>query len=249
MQVVLLAGGFGTRLSEETNLIPKPLVEINQKPLIIHVMEIFLKQGYNEFIVCSGYKSSKLKEFFLNYSHTQNDIEIDNKKRKIKIIKNNTPNWKIKIIDTGLSSNTGERIKKIKKFIKGRFFLTYSDGVSNVDLKKLLKYHQKQKKIATVTTVNPTGRFGHLEIKKGKVIRFAEKQDNVNSFINAGFFVLEKNFFKYLENLENPILEKKPLENLAKQSQLSAYHHQGWWYAVDSLRDKTNLEKFLNEKR
>lgn len=248
MQVVILAGGFGTRLSEETIRIPKPLVEVNGKPLIQHVIDIFLSYGFDDFILCCGYKQNLIKKYFLDYKQINSDIDLDTQSNKVKLLNSKLKNFKMKIIDTGIGSNTGERILRIKDYIKGSFFLTYADGVGDINLNNLLKSHKKSKKLATVTTFNPVGRFGVLNIGKNNLVKsFSEKTDNVDTFINAGFFVLEKEIFSYLKYIKNPIWEKKPLENLAKDKQLNSYHHDSWWYAVDSLRDKVNLENFLNE--
>ena len=173
---------------------------------------------------------------------------MDTKSNKVKLLNHNLNNFKVKIIDTGIGSNTGERIKRIKKYINGSFFLTYADGVGDINLNNLLKSHKKSKKFATVTTFNPVGRFGVLNIGKNNLVKsFSEKTDNVNTFINAGFFVLEKKIFEYLNKLNNPIWEKQPLEDIAKDKQLNSYHHKSWWFAVDSLRDKVNLENFLKD--
>jgi glucose-1-phosphate cytidylyltransferase len=248
MKVVILAGGLGTRISEESVLKPKPLVEIGGKPIIWHIMKHYSQFGLNDFIICCGYKGYLIKEYFTNYSLHTTDITVDLKKNKIKEHKKTTEPWSITMIDTGQDSFTGDRIKKIEKFIDGDFCLTYGDGLSSINVRKLINFHKKNKKLATVTAVKPAGRFGAMELKEDQVTSFLEKPEGDGGWINGGFFVLNKKIFKYISN--SPcIWEREPLENLAKQKQLSAYKFNGFWYPMDTLRDKNYLEDLWNSKK
>ena len=248
MQLVILAGGKGTRISEESNLKPKPLVEIGNMPIIWHIMKFYASYGIKEFILCVGYKGNLIKEFFHNYNLHTSDLMINLKNNKKKFYKNKKDDWKITIIDTGLDTLTGGRIKRIKKYIKGNHFcLTYGDGLSDINLKKLIEFHKKHKKSATVTTVKPLGKFGAISLSGDNVKKFQEKPDGDGNWISGGFFVLNKNIFSYIENDET-IWEKQPLENLAKENQLKAYKHKGFWASMDTLNDKNNLEKIWMSK-
>ena len=220
MKVVILAGGLGTRLAEETDKIPKPMVKIGNKPIISHIIRLYLNFGFKEIIICSGYKKEKIKNYFKNQRN-------------------------INVVDTGLKSESGSRIKLIKKYLDDDddFFMTYGDGVSNINIKKLLKFHKKHKKIATLSAVRPLPRFGHLTIKNKKITKFKEKDKVSEGWINGGFFVLNKKVFKYIDSRINCIFEKKPLERLSKDGQLMAYKHDGFWHPMDTLRDK----RFLND--
>jgi len=242
MQVVILAGGLGSRISEETLIKPKPLIEIGSKPIIWHIMKIYSNYGFNEFIICCGYKGYLIKEYFANYSLHTTDIKVDLYKNSLEILKKRTEKWKVTLVDTGDFSNTGERIKKIEKLIKNdNFCLTYGDGLSSVNIKKLVSFHTTQKKIATVLAVKPMGRFGALKINNNTVESFLEKPMGDNGWVNGGFFVLNKKIFKYL-NKKNLVWEKEPLEKLSKTKELSAKKHNGFWYAMDTIRDKEYLE-------
>jgi glucose-1-phosphate cytidylyltransferase len=248
MKVVILAGGQGTRINEESYLKPKPLIEIGTKPIIWHIMKLYSHYGLNDFIICCGYKGHMLKEYFNNYSLHTTDITVDLKKNKTVILKTKTEPWKVTLIDTGQNTNTGERLKKIEKYIEGDFCLTYGDGLSNVNILDTIKFHKKNKKYATILAVKPPARFGALNIKKNMVRSFFEKPQGDGGRINGGFFVLSKKIFRYL-NFDNPVWEKEPLENLAKDSQLCAYPHDKFWHAMDSIRDKQVLENlWLNNK-
>jgi len=246
MKTVILAGGFGTRLSEETGVRPKPMVEIGNKPILWHIMKIFSSYGFNDFVICCGYKGQMIKEYFANYYLGASDVTFDLKNNKIEIHKNNTEPWKITLVDTGENSMTGGRVKRIQKYINNeRFFLTYGDGVSDVDIKKLLEFHIAQDKYATLTAVQPPGRFGAFNLDgSGKSITsFREKpkgDGNHDAWINGGFFVLEPEIFDYIEG-DLTIWEREPMENLAKNNNLSAYKHDGFWQSMDSLRDKEVL--------
>jgi glucose-1-phosphate cytidylyltransferase len=232
MQVVILAGGLGTRLSEETNVIPKALVKIGNKPIILHLINYYQSFGYKDFIICLGHKGNLINDYFLN--------------------KKNKPclkNTNIKLINTGKKSFTGERIKKIKKYINGNFFLTYCDGLSNIDLKKTLKIFIKSKKIGLVSSVNPRSRFGVLSIdKKNNVLNFDEKSKNANTWINAGFFIFNKKIFQYIKG-KNTIFERSPLIKLSKDRELVAYKHRGFWQCMDTLKDKVILENIWKTKK
>ena len=226
MQVVILSGGFGTRLSEETKIIPKALVKIGNKPIIIHLIKYYQSFGYTDFIVCLGYKGNLINNFFLQ----------EKNKKYLK-------NTNIKLINTGEKSYTGERIRRIQKYIKGNFFLTYCDGLSDIDLKKTLNIFKKSNKIGLVSSINPRSRFGVLSINsKNTVLSFDEKSKNANTWINGGFFIFSKDIFKFIRG-KNPIFERLPLINLSKKKQLIAYKHKGFWQCMDTLKDKILLTK------
>ncbi|OGH95340.1 MAG: glucose-1-phosphate cytidylyltransferase [Candidatus Melainabacteria bacterium GWA2_34_9] len=247
MKVVILAGGFGTRISEETDLIPKPMIEIGGKPILWHIMKIYSQYGLNEFIILLGYKGYLIKEYFANYFLHHSDITINLSENTREIHLTNVESWKITLIDTGLNTMTGGRIKKIQRFFKDEtFMLTYGDGVGDINIFELLNYHRKNGKLATVTTVQPSGKFGALNLdNQGVVSSFREKPKSDNSWVNGGFFVLEPEIFNYIKD-ENIIWEKEPLENLAKDGQLVAYKHYGFWKPMDTLNDKKELERLWN---
>jgi glucose-1-phosphate cytidylyltransferase len=248
MKVVILAGGFGTRLSEETDIKPKPMVEIGNKPILWHIMKIYSTYGFNDFIICLGYKGYIIKEFFANYFLHMSDITINLEDNSIKVHSVKTEPWKVTLVDTGLNTMTGGRIKRVQKYIGNEtFMLTYGDGVADINIKKLIEFHKKHGKYATVTAVQPSGRFGALEIEGEKVISFKEKPKGDGSWINGGFFVLEPEIFDYIEG-DDTIWEEKPLENLAKDGQLMAFKHEGFWKAMDTLRDKRELEALWQSK-
>lgn len=251
MQLVILAGGKGTRISEESHLKPKPLIEIGNMPIIWHIMKFYSHYGINEFIICGGYKCNLIKEFFNNYLFYQNDLQIDLNKNTKKIIsKNKTKSrWKIIISDTGLDTQTGGRIKKIKKYIKGdSFYLTYGDGLSNVDINKLTKFHKSHKKLATVTAVQPSGKFGAININDDYVKSFKEKPQGDGKWINGGFFVLRKGIFSFIKN-DDTVWEKEPLEKLSLRNHLKAFKHHGFWQPMDTLNDKNSLEKIWQDDK
>lgn len=242
MKVVLLAGGLGTRLNEETHIKPKPMVEIGGKPILWHIMKIYSEQGFNEFIICLGYKSHYIKEWFSDYFLHNSDFTINTEDNSVVYHKNCDEKWKISLIDTGDSTMTGGRIKRIKDYVGNEtFMMTYGDGVADIDLTSLLESHRKNKKIATITSVTPEGRFGTLVIDdSASVTAFSEKTDNKNR-VNGGFFVLEPEIFNYIEG-DDTVFEKGPLELLAKSNQLKAFHHDGFWKPMDTLNDKNKLE-------
>lgn len=244
MKVAILAGGFGTRLSEETIVKPKPMVEIGGMPIIWHIMKIYSRYGFNDFIICLGYKGYMIKEYFANYFLHTSDVTIDIRNNHTSIHHNYAEPWCISLIDTGENTLTGGRLKKIQSYIEDEtFMLTYGDGVANVDIAKLLAFHKNHGKIATLTAIRPPGRFGALEIRnQSEVSSFLEKPAGDGGYINGGFFVFEPSIFDRIEG-DGTILEKEPLESLARENQLRAYRHEGFWYAMDTLRDKNYLEE------
>lgn len=247
MKVVLLAGGFGTRISEESHLRPKPMIEIGGKPILWHIMKYYSSFGFNEFIICCGYKQHVIKEWFANYYLHNSDITLDFTKGNEMTVHNNVAEpWKVTMIDTGLNTMTGGRIKRIQPYVGNEtFMLTYGDGVSNVDLKALLEFHKKHGKIATMTAVNVGQQFGVLEIDKERTInKFREKNDSDGGVINAGYMVLNPEIFDYIDGDET-VFEKKPLETVAAEGQLKAYMHKGFWKCMDTQRDKEQLEKMI----
>ena len=246
MQAVILAGGKGTRISEETLLKPKPLIEINYKPIIFHIMELYSSYGVNDFLICTGYKGEQIKEYFINYLNYTSDIEVNLSLNSINFLNKKKSNWTIKIIDTGQETNTGGRIKKVEKYLDENFFLTYGDGISSVNIGKSLDFHLKHGKIGTMTVVKQPGRFGSVKISNNDNIeQFLEKPFGNEGWINGGFFVFNKKIIDYLD--ESCVLEKKPLETIAIMGELKSFRHDGFWYAVDSLRDKITLENYYKK--
>jgi glucose-1-phosphate cytidylyltransferase len=248
MKIVILAGGLGTRLSEETDLKPKPMVEIGGKPILWHIMKIYSHYGFNDFVICCGYKGYHIKEYFTNYFLHQADVTIDLSKNSVSVHRSNAEPWKITLVDTGINSMTGGRIKRIEPFVLNeQFMLTYGDGVSNVNISNLLDFHNKSKKYATLTAVQPSGKFGAININNdGNVLSFHEKPKGDGSWVNGGFFVLEPPIFNYIKEGDSTIWEQAPLENLAKDNQLNSFKHTGFWKPMDTLRDKSELENFWN---
>jgi len=249
MKVVILAGGYGTRLSEETVNIPKPMVEIGGKPILWHIMKIYSHYGYNDFIICLGYKGYIIKEYFMNYFMHMSDITVDLSNGGIKVHNSKAENWKVTLVDTGLDTMTGGRIKRIKDHLDGeRFMLTYGDGVGDVNINSLVKFHESHGKLATMTAVQPSGRFGTLRISDDKKVEsFVEKPAGDGAWINGGFFVLEPQVIDYIKD-DSTIWEREPLENLTKESQLFAYKHEGFWKPMDTLRDKIELDRLWSTK-
>jgi glucose-1-phosphate cytidylyltransferase len=243
MKVVILAGGFGTRLSEETSIIPKPMVEIGGKPILWHIMKIYSHWGFNEFVVLTGYKSHVIKEYFINYYTRYSDITVDMATNAIELHNHRSENWKVTLLYTGPTTMTGGRLLRAKDFIGNeRFMLTYGDGVSTVDIHALIASHEKAGKCVTLTSVRPAGRFGALDIRDdGSVASFKEKPDGDGAWINGGFFVMEPGIFDYLTDADATILERQPLERLASDGQLNAFRHTGFWRAMDTLKDKNEL--------
>ncbi|MFZ4740820.1 MAG: glucose-1-phosphate cytidylyltransferase [Bacteroidales bacterium] len=246
MKVVILAGGLGSRLSEETTLKPKPMVEIGGRPILWHIMKIYSHYGYNDFIICCGYKGYMIKEYFANYFLHQADVTIDLKQNKLEVHQSNVEPWRITLIDTGLDTMTGGRIKKIQKYVGNEpFMLTYGDGLGNVNIKELVEFHTKQNKLATVTVVQPSGRFGAIHFNQEnsvEIFAFQEKPKGDNTWINGGFFVLQPEVFDYIKDGDSTIWEREPLETLAKDKQLHAFRHYGFWKPMDTIRDKEDLE-------
>jgi glucose-1-phosphate cytidylyltransferase len=251
MKVVILAGGLGTRLMEETESRPKPMVEIGGKPLLWHIMKIYEFYGFNDFIICLGYKSTFIKEYFINYFLHNSDITVNLEFNTLKVHKSNSEKFNITLVDTGLFTNTAGRLKKIKSYIlenNETFMLTYGDGVSDINLDNLLKFHKEHKKMATLTTIQMPGRFGNIDMdNNGNINSFIEKPIGDGTWINGGFFVLEPEIFKYLEGVMDDVQwEKGPLYELAKDNNLVAYRHEGFWKCMDALRDRIELENMWN---
>jgi len=244
MKVVLLAGGLGTRLSEETVLRPKPMVEIGGMPILWHIMKIYSSYGFNDFIVCLGYKGYVIKEYFANYFLHKSDVTIDMKDNSIKVHDSQAEPWTITLVDTGNDSMTGGRIKRIQPHVNNEtFMLTYGDGVGDIDIKKLLETHQKAGKYCTVTSVQPSGRFGSLNITDDNLVdSFMEKPKGDGAWINGGFFVCEPEVFSYIEG-DKTIWEREPMEAIAKDRQMISFKHEGFWKPMDTLRDKQELEE------
>ena len=252
MKVVILAGGLGTRLMEETESRPKPMVEIGGKPILWHIMKMYAKYGFTEFIICLGYKSILIKEYFYNYYLHNSDVTINLKDNKIDIHQSQTEPFTVTLIDTGLQTNTAGRIKRIKPYIADNtFMLTYGDGLSDINLQSLLDFHKSHGKLATLTSIQLPGRFGHLEIETdGGVKNFREKVSEQDMWINGGFFVLEPGIFDFLgEDADQVQWEKGPLAAIAESGQLSAYRHAGFWKCMDAMRDKIELEDLWNSGR
>jgi glucose-1-phosphate cytidylyltransferase len=243
MKVVILAGGFGSRISEYTEAIPKPMIKIGDKPILYHIMNYYASYGHNEFIIALGYKSEIIKDYFLNYKVLNSDFTINMSSEQITVHNKSSIDWKITLVDTGSNAMTGGRLIKLKKFIgKQDFMLTYGDGLSNVDLKKLLKFHKNHNKMVTVTAVRPSARFGELKIVNDKVERFEEKPQISDGWINGGFFVMKSIFIDLIKD-EKTILERAPLEKVAIMNELNAYKHNDFWHCMDTKRDKDRLEE------
>lgn len=249
MKVVLLAGGFGTRISEESHLKPKPMIEIGGQPILWHIMKSYSFYGFNEFIICAGYKQHVIKEFFADYYLHRSDITFDfSSDNQITIHNNVAEPWKVTIVDTGLNTMTGGRIKRIKDYIGDEaFLLTYGDGVCDVDIQKLVEYHNDNKKLVTITAIQPGGRFGTLDIDENNCVeQFAEKRKEDGGWINGGFMVVEPEIFDYIEG-DKTVFEREPLENVSSQGLLVAYKYNGFWQCMDTLRDKIYLDSLLEE--
>lgn len=253
MKVVILAGGLGTRLMEETGSRPKPMVEIGGKPILWHIMKMYAKYGFNEFVVCLGYKGNIIKEYFINYFTHNSDLTVELKNNKINIHASSEENFIVTLIDTGLDTNTAGRINRIKKYTNNEtFMLTYGDGVSDVNIEHLLEFHKSNKSIVTLTSVQNPGRFGNLDIDSSGIVNsFQEKPDGDNMWINGGFFVMEQAVFEYLdiENIDDIQWEKGPLIQIAKDGKLAAFKHTGFWKPMDALRDKIELENLWDSQK
>ncbi|MFH1459879.1 MAG: glucose-1-phosphate cytidylyltransferase [Candidatus Omnitrophota bacterium] len=248
MKVVILCGGMGTRISEATNTIPKPMIEIGGKPILWHIMKIFSYYGFHDFIICLGYRGYVIKEYFSHYVLHMSDVTINMVDNKMDIQSSASEPWKVTLVETGINTMTGGRIKKIQQYIgKEPFMLTYGDGVADIDINKLIKTHKRNKKLATLTGVLTAGRFGVLDIQKDSVKSFLEKPTGEGNRINAGFFVLEPEIFKYIKKGDATIWERDPLRKLAADNQLGVYKHNGFWKCMDTLRDKVELEKLVEK--
>ncbi len=245
MKAIILAGGYGSRISEETFLKPKPMIEIGDKPILWHIMKIYSTFNINDFIICLGYKGYQIKEYFKNYLLHNSDITVDIKHDKIQIAQNNIEPWSVTLVDTGDNTMTGGRIKRVGKYLEETFCLTYGDGVGNVNIQESINFHKKNKFLMTMTVVQTVGRFGSVEIDSNRVIRFQEKP---NVWINAGFFVCEPQILDYIKN-DDTILEREPLEKLAKEGKLGSFKHENFWHAMDTLRDKKLLDDLWSNKK
>jgi len=249
MKVVILAGGLGTRLSEETDLKPKPMVEIGQKPILWHIMKIYSSYGINDFIICCGYKGYLIKEYFANYFLHMSDVTFDMKDNSVSVRQNNAEPWSVTLVDTGEKTMTGGRLKRVHEYVKDEesFCFTYGDGVIDSNITDLIKYHNSQGKLATVTAVRPPGRYGALNIKKSGIVEsFQEKPDGDGSWINGGFFVLSPKVVEHISD-DKTLWEDEPLEKLVSLKQLSAYKHHGFWQPMDTLRDKNQLNNLWDK--
>lgn len=247
MKVVLLAGGFGTRISEESHLRPKPMIEIGGRPILWHIMKIYSHYGFNDFVICLGYKGYCIKEYFAHYFLHQSNVTFDFINGNQRIVHNHTTEpWRVTLVDTGQETMTGGRVKRVRSFVGNEpFMLTYGDGIGDVDISELLEFHKSHGRVATVTSTQPTGRFGALNVNdENKVESFQEKPQGDGFWVNAGFFVLQPEIFDFIEG-DGTILEREPLENLAREGQLMTYKHRGFWQPMDTMRDRLLLEDLL----
>jgi len=245
MKVVILAGGLGTRISEESHLKPKPMIEIGERPILWHIMKIYSSYGFNDFVICLGYKGYSIKEYFAHYFLHESDITFDFRNENERIIHQHSAEpWKVTLVSTGIDTMTGGRVKRIQPYVGNEaFMLTYGDGVADVNIKELVAYHKTHGKLATVTSIQPSGRFGALNLTENNLVHgFQEKPKGDGAWINAGFFVMEPKVFDYIAD-DRTILEKEPLENLASGEELVTYKHNGFWQPMDTLRDKNHLEE------
>ena len=244
MKVVLLAGGFGTRISEESAIKPKPMIDVGHQPILWHIMKIYAAHGLTDFVICCGHRGHIIKDYFSNYFLHKADVTFDLRKNTTEIHQNNAEPWRVTLVDTGDKSMTGGRIKRIQEYIENSpFCLTYGDGVSNVNIRELIEFHVKQKKLATLTAVQPPGRFGAFTLEKdhNSISTFREKPNGDGAWVNGGFFVLQPEVMNYIEG-DHTVWEKEPMERLAREDQLSAFRHSGFWQPMDTLRDRMYLE-------
>jgi glucose-1-phosphate cytidylyltransferase len=249
MKAVILAGGLGTRISEESHLKPKPMIEIGGKPILWHIMKIYSAHGVNDFIICLGYKGYVIKEYFANYFLHMSDVTFDIANNKMEVHQHGAEPWKVTLVDTGEDTMTGGRIKRVRSYVGDEAFcMTYGDGVANIDIGKLIAFHGKQNTLATVTAVQPLGRFGALNMDKQKIISFEEKPQDDRSWINGGYFVLTPQVIDYIED-DGTVWERGPMERLAREGKLAAFLHTGFWHCMDNLRDKNYLEEAWNSGR
>lgn len=249
MKAVILAGGLGTRISEETETKPKPMVLIGGKPILWHVMKIYSSYGINDFIICCGYKGYLIKEYFANYFLHMSDITFDIQNNQMEVHDKRAENWRVTLVDTGDKTMTGGRLKRVREYLKDEenFCFTYGDGVGNINISDSINYHLRHKKLATMTTTYAPGRFGALDIENGKINNFQEKPKGDGAMINGGFFVLNKKVFDYI-NSDNTLWEEEPLKNLANDGQLMAFEHKDFWQPMDTVRDKIILEELWNSE-
>jgi glucose-1-phosphate cytidylyltransferase len=249
MKAVILAGGLGTRLSEATNLIPKPMVEIGGKPILWHIMKTYSHYGINDFVICCGYKQYVIKEYFANYFRHNSDLTIDLSNNSIQVLDNYTEPWKVTLIDTGLNTMTGGRIKRVQKYVENEpFLLTYGDGVADLDIRKTIDFHRESGSIITVTSYKPSGKFGALDIAHdGTVSSFMEKPAGDGNWINAGYFVCHPDLFQYINEGDHTIFERQPLETIAAEGKMNAFKHNGFWKPMDTLRDNIELNEMWDK--
>lgn len=246
MKAVILAGGLGTRITEETSTRPKPMIEIGGKPVLWHIMKLYSFHGINEFIICLGYKGYIIKEYFANYFLHMSDVTFDMSNNKMEVHQNSAEPWTVTLVDTGDDTMTGGRLKRVSSYLDGQdFCFTYGDGMSDVDIGKLVEFHQSNGSLATVTAVQPPGRFGSLDVEHSKIVGFKEKPHGDGAWVNGGFFVLSPKVIDYIED-DQTIWERGPVERLAQERQLSAFSHLGFWQPMDTLRDKIHLEELWN---
>jgi glucose-1-phosphate cytidylyltransferase len=245
MKAVILAGGRGTRISEESGLRPKPMIEIGGKPILWHIMKLYSEAGVNDFVICLGYKGYMIKEYFANYFLHTSDVTIDVKENRMEVHSKYAEPWRVTLVDTGAATMTGGRIKRIAPYVQNEdFCLTYGDGVSDLNIRRLLEFHKSHGRAATVTAVQPQGRFGSIQVEgeDGRVTEFVEKPLGDGQWINAGFFVLSPKVFSYID-ADDTIWERVPMERLTKDGELSAFRHEGFWHAMDTMRDKAHLDE------
>ena len=248
MKAIILAGGLGSRISEESHLKPKPMIEIGGRPILWHIMKLYGAYGITEFVICCGYKGYVIKEYFANYFLHMSDVTFDMRTNEMEVHQRNAEPWRVTLVDTGELTQTGGRIARVREHIDGTFCLTYGDGVSNIDIEQLIAFHRKQGTEATVTAIQPAGRFGAIEIEGARVTTFLEKPQGDGRWISGGFFVCEPSVLDRIEGDET-IWEREPLESLAADNQLSVYKHDGFWSAMDTLRDKLFLERLWSESQ
>jgi len=250
MKAVILAGGLGTRISEETSAIPKPMIQIGHKPILWHIMKIYAAHNINDFIICCGYKGYVIKEYFANYFLHMSDVTFNMKENKMEVHHKRAESWTVTLVDTGENTMTGGRIKRIQPYVQDEeaFCLTYGDGVADVDITKLINYHEQQQVLATLTAVYPPGRFGALDISDGRVCSFQEKPEGDGARINGGFFVLSPEVIDLIEG-DYTLWEQQPMEKLVQQNQISAFEHDGFWQPMDTLRDKNHLEELWESQK
>ena len=247
MKVIILAGGFGTRLSEYTETIPKPMVTIGGKPILWHIMNSYASFGHKDFYIALGYKAQLIKDYFLNYQPLNADFNVDLSNGRVKMLSNSSVDWRVTLVDTGLNSMTGGRVKRLQPFVENEtVMLTYGDGLANIDMDALLSFHKSHGKMVTVSAVHPNARFGELELKVKEVISFQEKPQTTQGWINGGYFVIEPEFFDFIEG-DNTILEREPLEKAALSGELMCYQHHGYWQCMDTKRDRDHLEELWQD--